>query len=66
VRDATKKTNKAGCQWFMPLILAIQEAAIRKITVQSQPWQVVGETLSQKKPITKKGSWSGSSGRATA
>jgi hypothetical protein len=27
---------------------------------QSQPRQIVTETLSQKKPITKKGWWSGS------
>jgi hypothetical protein len=32
----------------MPVILATQEAEIRKIPVQSQPRQVVCETLSQK------------------
>jgi hypothetical protein len=42
-----------------------QEAEIERITVGSQSWQIVGETLSQKKqtnqkPFTKKGWWSGS------
>jgi hypothetical protein len=35
----------------MPVILATQEAEIRRIALQSQPWQVVHETLSQKIPI---------------
>jgi hypothetical protein len=33
----------------MPIIPATQEAEIRRITVQSQPWQIVYETQSQKK-----------------
>jgi hypothetical protein len=33
----------------MPVILATQEAEIRRIGVQSQPRQIVHETLSQKK-----------------
>jgi hypothetical protein len=33
-------------QWLMPTILAIQEAEIRRIEVQSQPMQIVRETLS--------------------
>jgi hypothetical protein len=41
--------------WFMPIILATQEAEIRKKAVQSQPGQIVCKTLSQKKKITKKG-----------
>jgi hypothetical protein len=32
----------------MPVILATQEAEIRRIVVRSQPWQIVHETLSQK------------------
>jgi hypothetical protein len=36
-----------------------QEAEIKGITVQS-PGQIILETLSRKKPITKKGWWSGS------
>jgi hypothetical protein len=39
----------------MPVILATQEAEIRRIMVQSQPMQIVHKTLSQKKKITKKG-----------
>jgi hypothetical protein len=38
----------------MPIILATQEADIRRITVQSQPRQIVHETLSQKY-LTQKG-----------
>jgi hypothetical protein len=32
----------------MPIILATQETEIRRLTVQSQPGQIVHETLSQK------------------
>jgi hypothetical protein len=32
----------------MPVILATQEAEIRRIVVQSQSWQIVCKTLSQK------------------
>jgi hypothetical protein len=35
-------------------MLATQEADIRRIRVQSQPRQIVQETLSQKKPVTQK------------
>jgi hypothetical protein len=49
-----------GHQWLTPIILTTQEAKIRRIVVQSQPRQIVLETLSWKKPITKKDWWSGS------
>jgi hypothetical protein len=37
----------------MPVILAIQEVEIRRITVQSQWGQIVHETLSGKNPSQK-------------
>jgi hypothetical protein len=33
----------------MPVFIATQEAKIKRITVQSQPGQIVYKTLSQKK-----------------
>jgi hypothetical protein len=45
---------QASRQWLMPIILGTQEAEIRKIVVQSQPRQVVLETLSRKKQHNKK------------
>jgi hypothetical protein len=59
-KNAKIKCPSAGCQWLTLVILPTQEAEIRKIMVQSQPRQIVRETLSQKKPITKKGWESGS------
>jgi hypothetical protein len=38
----------------MPVIPATQEAEIRRIMVQSQPRQIIRETLSQKIPSQKK------------
>jgi hypothetical protein len=39
----------------MPIILATQEADIRRISIQSQPGEIVSKTLSQKKkPFTKR------------
>jgi hypothetical protein len=39
----------------VPVILAIQQAEIRRIEVQSQHRQIVHKTQSQKIPNTKKG-----------
>jgi hypothetical protein len=33
-----------GCLWLTPVILATQEAEIRRIEVRSQPGQIVFET----------------------
>jgi hypothetical protein len=38
----------------MPVILAIQEAEIRRIAVQSQTEQIVREILSRKNPSQKR------------
>jgi hypothetical protein len=38
----------------MPVILATQEAEIKRIMVRSQPWQTIQETLSQKDPSQKR------------
>jgi hypothetical protein len=43
------KRKGARCQWLTPIISSSQEAEIRRITVQSQPGQIVFETLSQKR-----------------
>jgi hypothetical protein len=50
-----KKKKEPGAKhwWLTPIILATQKAEMR-ITVQSQPWQIVHETLSQKISNTKK------------
>jgi hypothetical protein len=44
----------AVLQWLTPIILVTQEAEIRRIVVQSQPRQIVCETIS-KTSITIKG-----------
>jgi hypothetical protein len=53
-RRLFKKSFLARHQWLMLVILATQVAKIRRIMVQSQPRQIVGETLS-KICNTKKG-----------
>jgi hypothetical protein len=49
-----------GRQWLMPVMLATQEAEIRRIKVRSQPRQVLLWDPISKKPITKKSWWNGS------
>jgi hypothetical protein len=48
-----------GRWWLTSVILATSDTEIRRIVVQSQPGQIVRETLSQKNPSQKKGWWSG-------
>jgi hypothetical protein len=49
-----KEEIVSWAQWLMPVILDTQEAEIRRIAVQSQPGQIVHETLSQKYPTQKR------------
>jgi hypothetical protein len=41
LRMILEKNSKAGRQWFTTVILATQEAEIRRITVQIQPRQTL-------------------------
>jgi hypothetical protein len=45
---------RAGHQWLTPVVLATQEAEIRRIAVGSQPRQIVLKTLSPKNSFTRK------------
>jgi hypothetical protein len=44
----------ARCWWLTLIILAIQEAEIGRIKVQSQPRQIVRKTLFQNTPLPEK------------
>jgi hypothetical protein len=56
-----QKCPSDKCQWLTPIILATQEAEIRKISSRSQLGQIVPkDPTSKKKKITKKGWQSGS------
>jgi hypothetical protein len=46
-------TSWPGIGGSTSVILAIQEVEIKRIMVQSQPWQIVPKTLSQKKKKKK-------------
>jgi hypothetical protein len=48
IYSAILRKDSARCWWLTPVILATQEADIRRIMVQSQPGQIVHETLSRK------------------
>jgi hypothetical protein len=49
-KGSSQKQRLDGSQWLAPVILATEEAKIRRIRVQSQPEQIVFETLPQKNP----------------
>jgi hypothetical protein len=49
-----KYNYSARCWWLTPVILATQEAEIRRIAVEGQPRQIDHETLSQKYPAQKR------------
>jgi hypothetical protein len=49
----SKMQNEGESQWLTSVIPATQEAEIRRIMVQSQPGQIVHESLSQKHPSLK-------------
>jgi hypothetical protein len=49
-----KKHVSARCWWLMHIILATQEAEIRRIMVRSQPGQIVPRDPISNIPITKK------------
>jgi hypothetical protein len=60
--EKQKGKNKAQCQWLTSVILATQQAEIRRIEVRSQPPAkklILGNPIS-KIPNMKKGWWSGS------
>jgi hypothetical protein len=45
-QQGLKKKKAAGCQWLTAIILPTQAVEIRRIAVQSQPGQLVHETVS--------------------
>jgi hypothetical protein len=52
--SSLRKEKIAGSQWLILIILATQEAGIRRIMVRSQPRQMVCKVLSQKHPTQKR------------
>jgi hypothetical protein len=51
-----KSALPARCQWLTPVILATQEAEIRRIPIRSQHREIVHKTLSQKNlPLKRAG-----------
>jgi hypothetical protein len=54
-QDLIKENVSARGLWLMPIILATQEAEIRRIMVQSQPGQIVPQVPIWKKTHHKKG-----------
>jgi hypothetical protein len=63
IKVRLRGTGFAGHQWLMPVILATQEVAIRRIVVPSHPWANSSQDSVSKIPNTEQGWWSGSSER---
>jgi hypothetical protein len=55
LQDLNKNADQAECWWLTSVILATQEAEIRRITVQSQPGQIVPQDPVSKKTHHNKG-----------
>jgi hypothetical protein len=49
-----QEASVAGHQWLTPVILATQEAEIKRIAIWSQPGQIICDTLSRKNSIQKR------------
>jgi hypothetical protein len=54
-RQEDRKFKTIWAQWLKPIILATQKTEIKRIGVQSRPWEIVHKTLSQKYQTPKKG-----------
>jgi hypothetical protein len=54
-RSKIRGLELTGCRWLTSVILATQEAEIRRIAVGSHPGQIVLQDPISKKPITKIG-----------
>jgi hypothetical protein len=53
---ASIRLNQAGCWGLTPGTLVTQEVELRRMVVQSQPWQIAQETLSRKYPTQNRAS----------
>jgi hypothetical protein len=60
------KDHLGRALWFKPIILAIKQAEIRRIQIQSQSQAINSGDPTSKKHIVKKGWWCGSSSREPA
>jgi hypothetical protein len=60
------KDHLGRALWFKPIILAIKQAEIRRIHIQSQSQAINSGDPTSKKHIVKKGWWCGSSSREPA
>jgi hypothetical protein len=47
--------KSARSRWLTPVILATQEAEIRRIVIEAKPGKIVHKTVTRKKKIHRKG-----------